>query len=195
MTPRQRLLCVLAGGTPDRVPVSPFVQEEYLSWYFGKKDTDRLVDAVALAQELDFDLITRQYLTPAPYFMLDCAPGWDVRQETRVEGGNYYRTYTVDTPGGTLRQVEAAPYDEKILTGIHFSTVEYLIKDGEDFEVFQKYLPPMSQERKAFCWRRAALPGKPWGVGHYLPLGRGRRVQPGLHLPERTGYDDGLPDG
>lgn len=78
MTSRERLLCVLGGELPDRVPVSPFVQEEYLSWYFGKKDTDRLFDAVALAQALDFDLITRQNLTPAPYFLLESAPNWEV---------------------------------------------------------------------------------------------------------------------
>lgn len=30
MTSRERLLCVLNGGIPDKVPVSPFIQEEYL---------------------------------------------------------------------------------------------------------------------------------------------------------------------
>ena len=46
MTSRERLLCVLNGGIPDKVPVSPFIQEEYLSYYFI--NTDRLFDAVAL---------------------------------------------------------------------------------------------------------------------------------------------------
>ena len=46
MTSRERILCVLEGGIPDKVPVSPFIQEEYLSYYFNKKNTDRLHDAV-----------------------------------------------------------------------------------------------------------------------------------------------------
>ena len=148
MTSRERLLCVLGGNLPDRVPISPFVQEEYLSDYFRKKDTDRLADAIVLADELDFDLITKQYLVPAPYFMTTSAPNWDVDVKTAVKDGNYYRITAIKTPGGTLRQVEGAPYNENILSGIHFSTVEYLIGGEEDFAVFQKYLPPMPDEAK-----------------------------------------------
>ena len=69
MNSRERLLCVLEGGTPDMVPVSPFIQEEYLSYYFNKKNTDRLFDAVTLRKELDFDLVTRQYVNEIPYFL------------------------------------------------------------------------------------------------------------------------------
>ncbi|MCD8140955.1 MAG: hypothetical protein LUE17_14475 [Planctomycetaceae bacterium] len=145
MTSRERLLCLLGGQTPDRVPVSPFVQEEYLSYYFRKKDTHRLLDAILLAEELDFDLITRQYLVSAPYFMTESAPNWDVRVDEEVRDGNYYRTTVIRTPGRDLRQVEGAPYNEDILSGIHFSTVEYLIKDEDDFEAFQKYVPAMDK--------------------------------------------------
>ncbi len=69
MNARERLLCVLRGEIPDEAPVSPFVQEEYLSYYFDKKDTSRLYDAVQLAKELGFDLITRQYINAIPYFL------------------------------------------------------------------------------------------------------------------------------
>ena len=34
MTPRERLLTTLRGGIADRVPVAPFVQEEYLAFYY-----------------------------------------------------------------------------------------------------------------------------------------------------------------
>ena len=141
MNSRERLLCVLEGGTPDMVPVSPFIQEEYLSYYFNKKNTDRLFDAVALRKELDFDLVTRQYVNEIPYFLQRSFINWEVENKVEVVNGNYIRTIKVKTPVKELRQVEGAPYNEKILSGIHFSTMEYLIKDQDDFEVFKKYCP------------------------------------------------------
>ena len=47
----------------------------------------------------------------------------------------------ITTPDRTLKQVEAGPYNERTVSGIHFSTVKYLIEDEGDFEIFQKYVP------------------------------------------------------
>lgn len=141
MTSRERLLCVLRGETPDRIPVSPFIQEEYLSYYFNKNDTCRLYDAVALAKELDFDIMTREYVNLVPYFLQRSFPDWKVMETKEKEGDNYVRTTIIKTPEGELKQVEAAEYNEKILSGIHFSTVEYMLKDQDCFELFKKYMP------------------------------------------------------
>lgn len=141
MTSRERLLCTLRGEIPDRIPVSPFVQEEYLSYYFDKPDTSRLYDAVELAKELGFDLMTRQYINAVPYWASRSFPNWTVEESKGRQGDNYVRTFTITTPEGMLKQVEAAEYNEKILSGIHLSTVEYLIKDEDDFNLFVKYCP------------------------------------------------------
>lgn len=141
MTSRERLLCVLNGGLPDMAPVGPFIQEEYLSFYFNKTNTDRLYDAVALRKELDFDLVTRQYVNEIPYFLKRSFLNWEVDRKMEVINGNYIRSVTVKTPERELRQIEGAPYNEKVLNGIHFSTMEYLIKDSDDFQVFKKYCP------------------------------------------------------
>lgn len=146
MTSRERLLCVLDGKIPDMVPVSPFIQEEYLSYYFNKKNTDRLYDAVALRKELDFDLITRQYVNGIPYFLQRNFLNWEVERKVEIIKGNYIRTVVVKTPEKILRQVEGAPYNPKIVEGIHFSTIEYLIKDQDDFEVFRKYCPKQEKQ-------------------------------------------------
>ena len=146
MTSRERLLCVLNGGIPDKVPVSPFIQEEYLSYYFNKKNTDRLFDAVALRKELDFDLVTRQYVNEIPYFLQRSFPNWEVERKLEIINGNYIRTMTVKTPVRIMKQVEGAPYNEKILNGIHFSSMEYLIKDSDDFEAFKKYCPKREKQ-------------------------------------------------
>lgn len=146
MTSRERLLAVLNHETPDMVPVSPFIQEEFLSYYYNKKDTNRLFDAVALRKELDFDLVTRQYVNEVPYFLQRSFTNWEVSNRVDVIDGNYIRTMTVKTPVKELKQVEGAPYNPKVLSGIHFSTLEYLIKDSDDFEVFRKYCPKREQK-------------------------------------------------
>ena len=146
MTPRERLLCVLQGQTPDRVPVSPFVQETYLSYYFKKTKTDRLLDAKILADELDFDLMSRIFRYATPEAMLKCAQNWDLSIDVSINRGICTRTTTIQTPVRVLRQVEAAPYVPAKIGGTVFSNVEYLIKDADDFEAFRKYMPKMSLE-------------------------------------------------
>lgn len=174
MTSRERLLCVLSGGIPDRVPVSPFIQEEYLSWYFNKDNTSRLYDAVALRQELDFDLITRQYVNPLPFFLKHDTKDWKVEIKREKSGDNYYRTTEIITPEGSMKQVEGAPYNEKILSGIHFSTIEYLLKSQKNFELFKKYCPKRTGEDDEFILKageeaRAAIGDLgiscPWAIG------------------------------
>ncbi len=174
MNSRERLLCVLEGGTPDMVPVSPFIQEEYLSYYFNKKNTDRLFDAVALRKELDFDLVTRQYVNEIPYFLQRSFTNWEVENKVEVVNGNYIRTIKVKTPVKELLQVEGAPYNEKILNGIHFSTMEYLIKDQDDFEVFKKYCPRREKQDVEHILKSGEIAKKeigdlgiscPWAMG------------------------------
>ena len=174
MNARERLLCVLRGEIPDEVPVSPFVQEEYLSYYFDKKDTSRLYDAVQLAKELGFDLITRQYINAIPYFLQRSEENWQVSVKEAREGDNYVRRTRIVTPERTMEQVEAAPYNENILTGIHFSTVEYLIKDEEDFAAFKKNCPKHSKEDEEYIIQQGEIARKevgdlgitcPWSIG------------------------------
>ena len=55
MTSRERLCATLTGQPADRFPVAPFVQEEYLAYhYLQKTSLDRVIDAVELANELDY---------------------------------------------------------------------------------------------------------------------------------------------
>jgi uroporphyrinogen decarboxylase len=69
MTSRERLLITLRGGVADRVPVAPFVQEEYLAWYYPHKNSvDRVVDATELAHELNFDLMAKHRALEAPHW-------------------------------------------------------------------------------------------------------------------------------
>ena len=144
MNSRERLLSVLEGKIPDRVPVSLFLQEDFLSVFCKKTNPDRLLDAIKVAEELNFDLITRQNVTALPHFLSVCTDKWHVDIHNEIKLGNYYRTITIKTPERELRQVEAVAYNESTIAGVHFSTQEYLIKDKDDYVVFKKYRPGVS---------------------------------------------------
>ena len=49
MTPRERLLLTLQGKLADQVPVSPFVQEQYLSWYYPDRLSVTIICTLANA--------------------------------------------------------------------------------------------------------------------------------------------------
>ncbi|NLW56284.1 MAG: hypothetical protein GX050_06680 [Firmicutes bacterium] len=158
MTSRERILTVLGGGIPDRVPVGLFVQEEYLGWFFPeKKKVDRVKDAVECAQILGFDLLVRDRAFESPHFMKRSYTNWEVNESTKKDKGNFYRIFEIATPDGVLKQVEVGPYDERTGSGIHLATIEYLIKDEKDLEIFQKYIPRIDRETVAAMKERASF--------------------------------------
>ncbi len=154
MTSRERLLAVINGQIPDKVPVSPFIQEEFLSWYFKKQENDRVIDVVNMSKELHFDVITKEHLSK-PYFLKKNYPNWEVEEKYETVGGNYYRKTKIVTPEKTFHQVEGVPYSEEYLSGIHFITKEFMINGQEDFEIFQKYCPKFPDEERKFIQEKA----------------------------------------
>ena len=147
MTSRERLLAVLNGHMPDRVPVSPFVQEEYLSWYYPDREKiRRLEEAVDCARELDFDVMVRGKDFEIPHFMKKSFPNWELNSYERVDSENLCVIFEIKTPKRTLRQIEAGPNLKRGVSGIHRSTIEYLIKDEADFEAFSEFVPRVDSE-------------------------------------------------
>lgn len=147
MNSRERLIATLDNKEVDRVPVSPFIQQEFMSDYFKRADTDRVVDAAICAKELGFDLITKEYRAK-PYFLKKSFNNWEVDEKSVIENHNYYKITTIKTPEKTFKQIEGAPYKEDILTGIHFVTTEFMIRNKQDFEIFAKYMPKQDDEHK-----------------------------------------------
>lgn len=188
MTSRERLLTVLAGDIPDRVPVSFFVQEEYLSWYYPKREKiRRLEEAVDCARELSFDLMVRGKEFEIPHFMKKSFINWELSSYERVEKDNLFVIFEIKTPGGTLRQVEVGPDIRRGGTGIHRSIAEYLIKDERDFEIFSRYVPSIDAETingmKLYAEHSRKVIGEtgicvPWGwAGVYNQASNYRNVQ------------------
>lgn len=174
MNGRERILAVLKGEIPDRVPVSLFVQEEFLSLLFPDRKTDRVKDAVECAKLFDFDVMTRSKNFSKPYFMKRSYLNWELHFSTRRDSGKYYEIYEIVTPLKTLKQVEVGPDTGSRVGGLHLSTIEYLIKDASDLEAFLHYVPSLEQdtavEIREYCrWSKAVIGDTgisvPWGMG------------------------------
>lgn len=175
MTGKERILAVLSGDIPDRVPVCPFVQDEYLNDYFGRTDCSRVTEAAALANELHFDVLTRDIEPIEPFYTRQSYTNWEIAKRQYLDRGIVHRVLTITTPKGVLTQQEAAPYDPATLGGIHFSTKEFLLKNlEEDLEIFRTYMPEPSldyrnnmKERAEWATRTIGEAGLacPWGTG------------------------------
>ena len=111
MTSRERLITVLNGEIPDRVPVSFFVQEEFLNYYYPQRQkVRRLEEAVECSMELGFDIMVRSKAFEIPHFMKKSFSNWELNSYEKVADNNLYTVFEINTPGGTLRQMEVAPY-------------------------------------------------------------------------------------
>lgn len=175
MSGKERLIAVLKGEVPDRIPVSPFVQEEYLSYHYPEEaQVYRVEHAVRLAKELGFDVMTRDLTYTVPYFLRNSYTNWKVSHSEEISGSNMYRRTLIETPEGNLEQVEVAPYDSKTIAGIHFSTSKYFFESREEWDLFKKYVPEIDSNEiegmKAKAKRDNDIIGNlgiacPWGWG------------------------------
>jgi hypothetical protein len=153
----------------DRVPVAPFVQEEYLAFYYPhKKTVDRVIDAVELANELDFDLMAKHRALEQPRFFRRSYSNWKLRRTESRAAGMVKRRLEIVTPSRTLAQEETGPD----VAGVRLHVTRTLLQEAGDAEAFLKYLPALSnadrQEMReiAATWRqiigeRGVL--APWG--------------------------------
>jgi hypothetical protein len=163
----------LRGELADRVPVAPFVQDEYLAFYYPhKKTVDRVIDATELANELDFDLMAKHRGFERPHFLRRSYRNWELRQTESRAAGMILRRLEIVTPARTLVQEETGPDSGAATTGVRFHVTKTLLQDAGDMEAFLKYLPPLGdadrQEMReiAATWRkiigeRGVL--APWG--------------------------------
>jgi len=179
-TPRERLLATLRGEKTDRAPVSPFVQDEYLAWYYpDKPSVDRVTDAKELADELDFDLIAKPKCYEKPHYLRVSQPGWTVKREVRREGDLLVDLLEITTPGGVLREESVGPDAGSASSGIHKAVRKHLLDTEEARDLFFEHVPSPSEDilrdlrRQAETWR--AVMGErgvlaPWGPGGVFNL-------------------------
>lgn len=145
MTSRERLLITLRGGIADRVPVAPFVQEEYLAYcYPHKTKLDRVIDAVELANELDFDLMAKHRALETPRFLLHSYPNWELRRSETRDADRIRRRLEIVTPSRTLVQEETGPESGAATSGVRFMVTRHLLQDTDDVAAFLEHLPGLN---------------------------------------------------
>ncbi|MDW7675236.1 MAG: uroporphyrinogen decarboxylase family protein [Bacillota bacterium] len=173
MTGRERLLAVLRGEIPDRVPVSFFIQEEFLAYYYPNKEkVDRVKDAVECGQYFGLDIMPRSREFEYPHFLKRSYPNWELNQEHKKDNDNFWQITTIKTPKGELKQVKVAPYDKRAGHGLHFSTKEYLIENARDFEIFSEYVPELDAATRGAMREYAVYINKVVGdIGLAAPWG------------------------
>lgn len=147
MTSRERIITVLKGQIPDRVPLVPFVQEEFLKWFYpGRERLDRVDTVVELAQTIPFDVIAKpnRFMTPA-FFKRDHL-NWRVKRDTKQEGDFWVTQLEITTPDHTLTHVTAVP-DAGVATGGVMSSVrKHMLEDEQDIASFVRWLPVADAE-------------------------------------------------
>jgi uroporphyrinogen-III decarboxylase len=147
MTSRERLLITLRGGIADRVPVAPFVQEEYLAFYYPhKKSVDRVIDATELANELDFDLMAKHRGLEPPHWFRQSRPSWELRHSSSMTDGMERRRLEIVTPKRTFVKEEARPYAGAGSAGGAFMPTKHLLNDRAEIESFFELAPPLADE-------------------------------------------------
>jgi uroporphyrinogen decarboxylase len=145
MTARERILSVLKGGIPDRVPVVPFIQEEYLNWrYPGRSAYDRVESVLELAYELPFDVMAKHNRFMTPHCMLHDHPGWRVRRDRQREGDLWVTRIEITTPDRTLTQEIAVPDAGAVTSGLMATTRRHMFREDGDIESFIRHLPASS---------------------------------------------------
>jgi hypothetical protein len=134
MDSRQRLLTVLEGGIPDRVPVVAWIDPAFLQGYLGRTDFDLFAETIRVSTALGFDTILRVYLDEVKTWETD---QWRLATRIRDVDGAQRRVKTIETSEGKLREVvvlkEAQP-------GRFFRhTEEHLVSTKDDLRLMERY--------------------------------------------------------
>jgi hypothetical protein len=164
MTSKERLLCALKRGKPDRLPATVHQWQKYhLDTYLGGVSDLEAFEMFGLdAAVQSFQDMGQFWLTDAD-FTKDSTPDW--RDEVTVASADPdHRVcrHAIRTPGGTLTYKTAGNRQTTWVT-------EYLIKRDEDIRLIEKYMPVPRLDPEAVnrAWEqigdRGILRGFVWG--------------------------------
>jgi hypothetical protein len=172
MTSRELLLKTFNCQPTSRIPISPFIHENFIKAFFDKNDIDVVEKTPEVYEYFGFDLMHRNCTpdyNPIEYEGED----WKVEKRIETIGESETTVTIIETPEGILNQVykvrKVSVYDfEK-------SPVEYLIKTKGDFLLCKKYQPQIHKidiasikRAKIFTKERGVI--APWihGVFNYV---------------------------
>jgi hypothetical protein len=175
MTSKERILCAMNGGTPDRVPVqlgiysiAPIFSKSTFwdVYYYNKFDLNELM--VQMANEFDFDGYL--YTSIGSRIKNDKRK---VKTEMVSQDGEFIvQRTTIETPGGPLWSERTFPRTEVP------TTTRGLVKTVEDFKLYLEYCLP---DPGAFEWDTAPIQRSKKLLGDRGAVAATSQVLPGLH--------------
>jgi len=161
MTSRERIITVLKGQIPDRVPRVPFVQEEFLKCFYpGRERLDRVDTVVELAHTIPFDVIAKPNRFMMPAFFKRDHLNWRVKRDTKREGDFWVTQTEITTPDRTLTHVTAVPDAGAATGGVMSSVRKHMLEDEQDIASFVRWLPVADDDAQqemretAAAWNR-----------------------------------------
>ncbi len=136
MTPKERLLCALDGGKPDRLPVTVHQWQGYhLDKYLGGiSDLEAFERFRMDAQIQYFESMGQFWLVDADFAKFS-TPQW--RDEAKIisdDPDNRIIHHEIETPEGTLTYKTSGDRKTTWIT-------EYLIKNDDDIWLIDRYMP------------------------------------------------------
>ena len=164
VTSKERMLCALAKGRPDRLPATVHQWQGYhLETYLGGiSDLDAFILFGLDASIQYFQDMGQFWLTDADFTRFSTPEWQDEVEILSAAPDNRLCRHTITTPGGTLAYRTAG---NRMTTWI----TEYLIKRDEDIRLIDKYMPVPALDtapvRRAFerVGDRGILRGFVWG--------------------------------
>ncbi len=175
MTGKERILCAMKGGTPDRVPVqlgifsiAPIFSKSTFwdVYYHNKFNLTELM--VQMVNEFDFD----GYLyTSIGSRIKNDKRNVKTEMVSQDEEFIVQRT-TIETPGGTLWSERTFPRTEVP------TTTRGLVKTVEDFKLYLEYCLP---DPSAFEWDTAPIQRSKKLMGDHGAVAATQQALPGLH--------------
>lgn len=136
MSSKERLLCALHRGKPDRLPVSVHQWQGYhLDTYLGGiSDLEAFARFGMDAQIQYFQDMGQFWLVDADYTKFSTAQWRDEVRVVSEDPENRVNHHTIHTPEGVLTYKTAGDRKTTWIT-------EYLVKQDEDIELIRKYMP------------------------------------------------------
>ena len=157
MTSRERILTVLRGDVPDRVPLAPFVQEEFLKWFYPERERlDRVDTVVELARVIPFDVIAKPNRFMMPAFFKRDHLNWRVRRDTKREGDFWVTQLEITTPDHAMTHVTAVPDAGVATAGVMSSVRKHMLESEQDIASFVRWLPVADAEAQREMHETAA---------------------------------------
>ena len=136
MTSKERLLCALDRGKPDRLPVSVHQwQTFHLEEYLGGISALEAFEMLGMDAQIQYFESMGQFWLADADFTRFSTPQWhDEAVVLSSDPDNRVVYHTIHTPKGTLTYKTAGDRKTTWIT-------EYLVKHDEDIELIRSYMP------------------------------------------------------